>query len=394
MATRDEICSKIQDFKTRALVEDITGWLLTSGIQNRDPSSPAYGSFNAWYDEGARKYPFAYSEITGYGISTFVYMNRIRTDDALISRAKLAADWLLSTAWDSKYGGFRCRYYHMTNTFNDRVCSFDAGMCLTGLINLHREKKEAKYLEAATKVGLWLVKRMQRDDGSFYAKLDRQSGALIDDPARWSSQSGSYHSKIAIGLLNLFELTEDVVFKQSAIRVCDWSLRLQDSSGRFVTNRETGGTFLHPHCYSTEGLLCAGLVLENEMYIQSALSALRWITRHMIPTGGVPRMYGGDFSEDESVDILAQTIRLWLLALKFHKIRIDDSNLAKAVTHLFHFKSRSEDGHSRGGLLYGHNDEGIWVNHVNSWGTMFAIQALTMYMSYDNDEAFKLLYLI
>lgn len=376
------------------VIDSAKKWLLDSGIQNLDRSFPAYGSFNAWFDERSRSYPFAFSEITGYGISTLLYLNIVSPDAVLIDRARLAADWLLSSAWDSKYGALQCRYDHKTGTFNERVCSFDAGMCITGLANLYRETREAKYIEAATRLGDWLVQRMQREDGSFYARIRTRTGTLIDDPAKWSSQSGSYHAKISVGLLNLFELTKDVTYKESVIKVCDWSLKLQNSCGRFITNRESRDTHLHPHCYSAEGLLCAGLFLRNKRYVESVALALSWVFQHLLPTDGVPRSYRcGRFSQDESVDIQSQTIRLWLLLSRLKKISKEEGALAKAVTRLCHFQSSSKDKHSCGGFLYGHTDEGVQVSHVSSWGTMFAIQALSMYLT-TSDEAFDVLHLV
>ena len=378
----------------RDVISSAKKWLLDSGIQNLDQGSPAYGSFNAWYDEQSKNHSFAFSEIPGYGISALLYLNDLTPDRLLIDRARSAADWLLLTAWDSKYGGFQCRYDRSTDVFNNRVCSFDAGMCLNGLVNLYRKTKEAKYLEGAIQVGNWLVQRMQREDGSFYARILTNSGTLVDDPVKWSSQSGSYHAKISIGLLNLFELTKDPIYKESAIKVCDWSLKLQNSSGRFITNRQSRDTHLHPHCYSAEGLLCAGVLLGNKRYVESARRGLLWIVRHLVPTGGVPRTYrDGHFSRRESVDISSQTMRLWLLLSRIYENIEEDVVVEKMATRLCDFQSYSDDPRSRGGFLYGYTDDDCLVNHVSSWGTMFAVQALIMYLT-NSPNAFNPLHLV
>lgn len=375
------------------VIDSAKKWLLDSGIQNLDRSSPAYGSFNAWFDEQSKSYPFAFSEITGYGISTLLYLNIVRPDAVLIDRARLAADWLLSSAWDSKYGALQCRYNHSTGTFNERVCSFDAGMCITGLTNLYRETREAKYFEAATRLGDWLVQRMQREDGSFYARILTNSGTQVDAPAKWSSQSGSYHAKISLGLISLFDLTKDYAYKEGARKVCEWTLKLQAHSGRFITNRRTRDTHLHPHCYSAEGLLCAGVLLGDKRYVESARRALLWIVRHLVPTGGVPRTYrDGHFSRCESVDILSQTMRLWLLLSRIYK-NMEEDAVEKMATHLCDFQSYSDDPRSRGGFFYGYTDDNRLVNHVSSWGTMFAVQALVMYLT-NSADPYNLLCLV
>ncbi len=376
------------------MIQGAKNWLLTSGIQNLDKSSRAYGSFNAWYDEHSKSHSFAFSEVTGYGISTLLYLNNSTPDRVLIGRARLAADWLLLTAWDSKYGGFQCRYDHSTGTFNNRVCSFDAAMCLTGLVNLYRETKEVKYLEGAIQVGNWLVQRMQREDGSFYARILTNSGTLVDDAAKWSSQSGSYHAKISLGLISLFDLTKDYAYKEGALKVCEWTLKLQAPSGRFITNHRTRDTHLHPHCYSAEGLLCAGVLLGNKRYVESARRALLWIVHRLAPTGRVPRTYrDGHFSRHESVDISSQTMRLWLLLSRIYKNIGEGPAVGKMATRLCDFQSYSNDRRSRGGFFYGYTNNNCPVDHVNSWGTMFAVQALSMYLT-NRADAYNPLYLV
>jgi len=356
-------------------------WLVESGIQNVDRTSPTCGSFNAWYDGNSKKYSFAYSEITGYGISTLIYLNRLKPESLLIERARLAADWLMSTAWDPKFGGFRCRYDHATRSFNERVCSFDAGMVLPALVSLYRETKDTKYLESAIRTADWLVNTMQKEDGSFYARILTRSGEFIDKPEKWSTQSGSYHAKISIGLSYLFNLTKKAVYRESAIKICDWSLDRQCRDGRFITSRQSNETYLHPHCYSAEGLLISGSILGKERYIASAAAASRFVKRHQLRSGGIPRTYkNGESSTDESVDVLSQAIRLWAL-LSRTKQRLEEKDAcAKAVERLVGFVSPRGDIHSKGGFVYGHTDERAYVGHISSWGTMFAIQALGMYL--------------
>ena len=49
-------------------------WLVNSGIQNT--KGDEIGGFNAWYDLGANEYSYVYSEITGYGITTLLFLNK------------------------------------------------------------------------------------------------------------------------------------------------------------------------------------------------------------------------------------------------------------------------------------------------------------------------------
>jgi uncharacterized protein YyaL (SSP411 family) len=259
-------------------------------------------------------------------------------------------------------------------------------MCLTGFADLYRKTRKPRYLDAAVNLGNWLTDRMQKKDGSFYARIDTRTSGFVENSEKWSSQAGSYHAKISIGLLNLFDLTEDSKYKESASKICNWALHLQRPDGRFITNRRLGDTHLHPHCYSAEGLLVAGLILGNERYIKGAASAMHFVSSLQQPSGSVPRTYeNGRASRDESVDILSQALRLWLLFSIKHKTYDGEQLLEKAIGHLMHFQSLKHDNHSLGGFIHGYTDEGVSVKHISSWGTMFAVQALGIYLARKDD---------
>ena len=53
------------------------GWLTLSGIQHVGDDRRLNGGVFAWYDLAEQRYPYLQSEITGYAISMFVFLNRI-----------------------------------------------------------------------------------------------------------------------------------------------------------------------------------------------------------------------------------------------------------------------------------------------------------------------------
>ncbi len=368
--------------KMNNAVMDAADWILNSGIQNLKGDQK--GGFNSWYDLEQKKYEFLYSEITGYAITMLLYLNKISPNKVFVDRGKLAADWLLSKAIHP-VGGVRTRHYydlenaHPGYSFESEILyAFDNGIVAFGLANLYDETKEKKYLDAAEGIMQFLMRKMQKPNGEFYASYDAKSENLGDDDSKWSTQSGSYHAKISLPLVKLFELTRKQEYKDSAIKVCEASLKVQEKDGRFVTYRTEKDTHIHPHCYSAEGLLYAGIKLDKPKFIESAARAADWVLQNLNDDGSILCLYSNHrkgFVTYERSDTLAQTLRLAsiLAARNMLKTKISSKKLSERVG-FFHKK----DGIQKGGFYYGWQ-EGKYLAYLNSWCTMFALQALQEY---------------
>ncbi len=132
-------------------------WILGSGIQNNNKGKRFDGGFNSWFDIKNKKYEYVYSEITGYGITTLLYINQKDSMQIALEKAKLSANWLIGNAID-KDGGVKTRLYYdlemekeSPNSFTNRTqYTFDTGMALYGLINLYKITKKESYVEYIT----------------------------------------------------------------------------------------------------------------------------------------------------------------------------------------------------------------------------------------------------
>lgn len=348
-------------------------WLLDSGIQNLKGEHK--GAFNSWFNINTKGYPYAYSEITGYGITTLLHLHSINKEEIFLERAKLAADWLINKA-THKSGGILCRYFYDKEEFmgsfeNEEIFLFDVGMVLNGITNLHDITKDEKYLTYSKNLADFILK-MQKKDGSFYAVYNGKDESKIDDGEKWSTQSGAFHNKLSIGLLKLYDITKDEKYKESAINICDCSLKFLQEDGRIITFSKTGDSLFHPHCYATEGLYVAGKYLNNEKYLEFSKKATEYLFNNQKENGGIPQMFkDGQFIEHERSDILAQTLRIGIL----HSI--EKEKLDKLKNKLLEFQNLNEE--QKGGFRYGFDDQGNKYEHLNSWCTMFALQALTLY---------------
>jgi hypothetical protein len=355
-------------------------WITASGIQNAEGQEK--GGFNSWFDLDSGKYSYVYSEITGYGITALMFLKELFEGD-FVKRAEWAADWLMTRAAHPS-GGVRTRYYltEMKDSENysfesDNFFAFDCGMVLYGLVNLYKVNKDEKVLKFAVRLADLMIGDMRKPDGMFYAVYNPGTGKKEDTDWKWSSQSGSYHAKLAMGFIDLFEVTGKKLYKDVVTPLCERSLLLQEESGRFVTSRRDNSTHLHPNAYSAEGLLYAGLFLGREDFIVSASKAVKWALDNRMADGGVPKFFDGAvFSRYCRTDILSQVLRLGSFMVELGAL---DKGYRPALTKL---RSRLEgfqikdEAAQNGGFYYGYTLEGKEPRHVNSWCGMFALQGL------------------
>ncbi len=373
-------------------------WLLHSGIQNLD-GGKMDGSFHAWHDLSSNTFSFSYSEITGYGITTLLYLNSIAPEKILVERAARAADWLLATAFDHREKAILCRLEHKDGQLSPRACTFDNGMCLNGVANLYRQTTDQRHKDFAIQLGDWLLS-MQKEDGSFFTRHLLTTGEFEHKGDKWSKQSGSFHAKLAIGLLNLYDLLGEEKYRISAIRLCDLALRFQQPDGRFITDELTGNTFLHPFCYTNEGLLTAAVMLDEKKYLEAVKRSVSWILSARLKSHGFSAHHvDGTALERESADINAQAIRLVILLHALGEMPQPKDFFQDALGNILSHQCLLKGNHSYGGFLSGdawfygekHDHTG---KHVNSWVTMFAAQALGMYLHPPKNMKHSIRYLV
>ncbi|MBI4982308.1 MAG: glycoside hydrolase family 88 protein [Candidatus Omnitrophica bacterium] len=351
-------------------VESASGWMLNSGIQSEQ------GGVHSWFDLNSKEYAYIYSEITGYAITTFLFLHKIYKQDIYLNRSISAAEWLIANAL-SPCGGVKTRLFDDDNLADknysfsgENIFSFDTGMALYGMVCLYKTTAELKYLDAARKMANFLVDRMQNRDGSFAPVYSAGDNKIVQSFDKWSNQPGAFLTKACMGLIELFRLTKEDKFKKSALAQAEFALNMQDSSGRFITNQADNTTHLHPHSYSGEGFLYLGVLLKNDKYIDAARKSVEWSYEHLSEKG-INEVFNSktqSFNDFQRTDILAQVLRLGLI-FSLSKNKIDSLR-----EHLLRFQYRGDNLKQFGGFLYSKKDQ-----HINSWCTMFSLQALAIY---------------
>jgi hypothetical protein len=216
----------------------------------------------------------------------------------------------------------------------------------------------------------FLIDKMQKEDGSFYPIYEPNEGSFFEANDKWSNQSGSFHTKIALGLVDMNKVTSDKRYKESAIKVCEYALSKQESTGRFITDKNTGTTNLHPHCYSAEGLWYAGIHLDIPEFRESAKKATVWAFSKLTKNG-LNELYNpskDSFNDLQRSDVLAQALRLGII------FSMPEDKIGMLRDCLLKYQALDRDKRESGGFYYGMDK-----TCVNSWCSMFALQALWMY---------------
>ncbi|OGR88253.1 MAG: hypothetical protein A3J74_01485 [Elusimicrobia bacterium RIFCSPHIGHO2_02_FULL_57_9] len=367
-----------------AALSAVTRWVDRCGVQVR--RGALAGAFNAWYDLEARRFAYVYPEITGYGITTLLYLDSLTSRHRRLARARQAGDWVLDRALHPD-GGIRPRDYFERQersplfAFERHLSvSFDSGMVLFGLTNLFAATRDVRYRRGALKVGSFLTDQVQKKDGWFHACLVPVWRGWEERLDKWSAQSGPFHAKLAMGLIQLSRVTGEARFARAGAKACERSLKAQRPNGRFVCYRADGSTHMHPHMYAAEGLLWAGLELGRAAFVRSAARAAAWALSVQEPDGGMPCRAGerpGQFNRNQRSDILAQVLRLATVCQALGALpRAAAGAMDRLERRLLSFQNVV--GPQAGGFRYGAEMNGESRNHVNFWCSAFALQALAM----------------
>jgi len=336
-------------------------WLLHSGI--RPDSGPLAGAFRAWRDG---VWGWAYSEVTGYGITLLCGLAREGVPGAL-EAAVVSGRWLLDQARTG--AAFRCRLDD--GAWLGHLCAFDNGMIVPALCHLHRMTGERRWLDAAVATADWLAARMDAE-GALVPKHDLGADAAVPGD-RWSSRTGPYQAKIALGWMQVASLAGRPDLVDAASRLCRRVARFQQPDGRFVTDEALGDTYLHAHCYAIEGLLGAVALGADPGLAAPAEAAIRWLATVRTPDGGVARRFDGRAPEPvEHSDSTAQVLRLLVLT------GAHPGWVAPLTDRLLAFQCHEDDPTRRGGFRYALGGDAASFDNVTAHGTLFAVQALDL----------------
>lgn len=212
---------------------------------------------SAFYDLRTGSWGPPYPETTGYIIPTFLECARALSDDEYRRRAIRMADWLLDLQLAE--GAFPIG--PLWPEWERKPIVFDTGQILQGLVHIHRETADARYLKAAVRAGDWLV-AVQDADGAWR----RFTSLGIEH---------TYNVRTAWALLELSKVTQSDSQRQGAMRNLGWALAQQDPTGWFAGMgfRRDEQPLTHTIAYTVEGVLEAGWLAEEQSLVSAGRRA-------------------------------------------------------------------------------------------------------------------------
>lgn len=355
-------------------------WLLHSGIQNKDKKDENYGGYYAWFDQKKKKYSYLYSEITGYLITFNCFIYSITKNKKNLIAAEAAASWLISQS-QFTFGGFKCFDLVDKNLkIKDKSTlsySFDNGVIINGLANLYKATKKKKYLKAAIKCAEWIIASVKKK-GIVNPVYDTIKKKFVYNKKSWSMRSGSYHTKISIGLLNIYSITKKKIYLDNANAIIQKSINTQKKNGMFLSTDDHLN--LHPHCYSAEGIWVAANLFKKKIYYESVISAVNWVkknSKNYLP----PRLFynKNKINYNYRVDAISQYLRLLLVLNLDKKIKLPDNLIDQLLNIIIKNRVNLKNKKLHGSFYWGMQSNGKHTLCANTWTTTFVVQALTYY---------------
>jgi len=375
-------------------------WLTSSGIYNRNPAKHVtYGGVNSFYDVKRKTYPFVYTEITAYAVKLFLNLYRWYANPKYLKLAKKSGEWITNVARyhgkDNKAEGtFAMGYDLRSNKFLTKGYSFDTGICIEALTDLYKETKNPRFLKCSLDATSWLLTVTRNQDGTFEPVYDWSTKSFLINQRKWYEAPGSFHTKLGMGLLDLWELTRDPLYVEAAKKIGEWAIEQQKEDGAFRTNIFNENTNTHAHCYTLEGLLYAYEKLSSHRYLNSIAKGSEWLLHLQENDGGFYLNYSENSHDNiKPVYAVAQAIRIWIILYKLTRdTRFYDAAL-RATRFLLEVQNTGKSQMPTRRFVRDPNAYGSFCEEVkeyfkglikirstrmSSWTTIFSIHALSM----------------
>lgn len=362
---------------------DLTkNWIISSGLVINNQQNENLGGVHSFYDEKDKQYGFLYPEITGYFISALRFLHSTDENPNYISLAKNSADWLMTL--EKTHGGIIQGVNK--NSTEKLVYSFDTGICATGILDCYYLTKNEKYLKFALKLTDWISNEALTKVGILHPVKDLSTNNFFEDSKLWYKQFGCLHLKTAIPFFKLYQITKDESKLDIAKTILENYYLFKNKDGIISLHQNSSLIHLHSLCYALEGLIYGYHVTNDEKYLNYCESALKWCNSHLEDDGSIQLWFNSSFTNAKTSYHIAQLIRLMIL---FNKIKQKDI-FQKSIESLFNFMSSLHITNGSEKIKGGFYEEFYksfmgWKkrNKVNSWGTLFALQAIYMKENYE-----------
>ena len=331
-------------------------WFLRSGIQ--EPG----GGVARYYRADLERNHATSTEITGYAVSTLLFLHNLTHEEPYREAALRAARFLCRDAWNGRVLPFE------TAPSPDGAFTyfFDCGIVVRGLLAAWRTTNDPEFLDVARSLGTAMSTDFAAGDGHYHPILTLpDKRPLPHEALRWSRAPGCYQLKSALGWGDLFEATQESRFAPLYEGAVENALRGYGSFLPGNPDRSKVVDRLHAFLYFLEGLLprvrekrcaaalCHGIHLVSDFVAQTA-------------------------PEFERSDVYAQLLRIRVYADWAGAAPLDGDAARREAATLAEFQIVSSDPRTDGGFHFGRRGD-AWLPYVNPVSSAFAVQALALW---------------
>lgn len=344
--------------ENKSALDKAASWLMASQKANKDGGMGSYHLVNKWSS--------SYPETTGYIIPTLISYGKKNGRQEAIGSAIRAADFLLKIQKESgSWQGGRMNE-------NKPEIVFNTGQVIRGMVSAHQHAGEQKYLDAAVKAGMWLLD-IQHPEGFW------QTHALM-------GRARVYDTFVDVPLLQLYGITGDEKFKETAIRNLNWVIneKMQEN-GWFEdcdnTVKRNDRPILHTIAYTLDGLIDSSLILDDDQYLTAAGKGAEKLRDLFLAQDFLHGRYDRNWSGSEYM-ICTGGAQMAIVWLKLYRKYNDESFLVaarKMINLLIFIQSRKfDEKHGTHGAIPGSFP--IWGRYepfaFPNWATKFFCDAL------------------
>lgn len=331
-------------------------WFLQSGIQEPNGGVARY-HFTA-RAENAR----ISTEITGYAVSTFVYLHTVLGEQQYLDRAIAAARYLCREAWDTTSDTFP--FEPTPNGEQAYAYFFDCGIIIRGLLAVWRATGDNEFLDKAKEAGLSMAYDFLAD-AAVHPIITLPDKQPLDYEPRWSRSPGCYQLKSALAWHDLAEATGEKALAVPFERMLEYSLATYNSFLPGDPDPERVMDRLHAFSYFLEALLAVSDRPAAAEALKIGIPRLAHYLRDIAPIFARSDVYG-------------QLLRVRMLAAHRGAVPLDTVAAEEEAAAIATFIRPD------GGFWFGRKG-GEFLPFSNPVSTAFCMQALTMWESGGRD---------
>lgn len=323
----------------------------------------ASGGVARYYRSDARQNARISTEITGYAVSTLLFLYQRTNDSAYLDAGLRAARFLTRHAWDARLGTFP---FELNGTSESALAYFfDCGIIVRGLLSAFRVTGDIEFRDAAIAGGRGMLADFPSAIGLNPILALPHKRPFPWEP-RWSARPGCYQLKSAMAWHELFEVTGESAFLDGYEAALQAALENDRAFLPGTPERERVMDRLHAYAYFLEGLLPVIDRPECAAALQNGVDRVAGYLRQIAPL----------FARS---DVYAQLLRVRLIGEAQGVLPPDPSGHAShEAQQAASFQIESRDPRLAGGFLFGRK-QGEDLPFVNPVSTAFCLQALALW---------------